>query len=141
MTLVIRDAKPADAGALAALIAALGYEVTEAEIGERLIALDAAAPKSLVAVLDGAVIGCLTLSIMRVLHRPKPVGRISMLVVDENRRGAGIGARLVAAAEERLRALGCGLIEVTSNVRRERAHAFYERLGYERTSYRFARTL
>lgn len=141
MTLVIRDAGAADAGVLAALIAALGYDVREAEVRERLAALDAAGLNALVAELDGAVIGCLTLSTMRVLHRPKPVGRISMLVVDESRRGAGIGARLVAAAEARLRAMGCGLIEVTSNARREPAHAFYERLGYERTSFRFARAL
>ena len=44
-------------------------------------------------------------------------------------------------AEKRLAAKGCGLVEVTSNRKRLRAHAFYERLGYERTSYRFAKTL
>jgi GNAT superfamily N-acetyltransferase len=78
---------------------------------------------------------------MTVLHRPKPVGRISMLVVAKDRRGHGIGAELVAAAEAWLGKQGCGLIEVTSNTKRMRAHAFYERLGYARTSYRFARTL
>jgi GNAT superfamily N-acetyltransferase len=64
-----------------------------------------------------------------------------MLVVAESERGGGVGTLLVAAAEERLRALGCGLIEVTSNMKRMRAHAFYERLGFERTSYRFGKTL
>jgi ribosomal protein S18 acetylase RimI-like enzyme len=78
---------------------------------------------------------------MRVLHRPRPVGRISMFVIDECLRGRGIGAAMLAAAESRLAALGCGLVEVTSNMKRDRAHSFYERLGYERTSYRFAKTL
>jgi ribosomal protein S18 acetylase RimI-like enzyme len=78
---------------------------------------------------------------MRVLHRPRPVGRISMFVVDERLRGRGIGAAMLAEAESRLAALGCGIVEVTSNMRRDRAHSFYERLGYERTSYRFAKTL
>jgi GNAT superfamily N-acetyltransferase len=132
---MIRDAAPDDAPAIAALIAALGYDVSEAEVRARLA--DAGA---LVADQEG-VIGVLTTNVMTVLHRPRPVGRISMLVVAEAARGRGIGAALVAAAERQLRDRGCGLIEVTSNARRERAHAFYERLGYERTSFRFARTL
>jgi len=89
----------------------------------------------------GGLVGVLTTSTTPVLHRPKPVGRISMLVVAEEARGAGIGAALVAEAERRLAARGCGMIEVTSNRKRLRAHAFYERLGYARTSYRFAKTL
>jgi GNAT superfamily N-acetyltransferase len=95
----------------------------------------------LVAELDGAVVGCLSTSVMRVLHRPAPVGRISMMVVDESLRGRGIGAELVRAAEQTLAEQGCSMIEVTSHVRRTEAHRFYERLGYERTSVRLARTL
>ena len=78
---------------------------------------------------------------MTVLHRPKPVGRISMMVVAEKERGNGIGAAMVAEAEKRLAVKGCGLVEVTSNIKRLRAHGFYEKLGYERTSYRFAKSL
>ena len=96
---------------------------------------------TLVAELDGMAVGCLTTSIMRVLHRPAPVGRISMMVVEEGLRGQGIGAALVAAAEERLAAQGCYMIEVTSHLRRTEAHGFYEKLGYERTSVRLAKML
>ena len=95
----------------------------------------------LVAELDGAVVGCLTTSVMRVLHRPAPVGRISMMVVDEALRSRGIGARLVQAAEQALAAQGCYMVEVTSHARRVDAHRFYERLGYERTSVRLAKEL
>lgn len=138
--LVIRDARAKDAGAIAALIAALGYEASESEVKRRLAALGKAGQPVLVAE-QGAVAGVLTTSIMTVLHRPTAVGRISMMVVAEALRGRGIGAALVAEAEARLRAKGCGLIEVTSNRKRLRAHAFYERLGYENTSHRFAKTL
>ena len=138
--LVIRDARPRDAEALAALIVALGYEVTPADVKKRLAILAKAGQHILLAD-RGGVIGALTTSITQVLHRPRPVGRISMMVVAESERGKGIGAALVAEAEARLRADGCGLVEVTSNAKRLRAHAFYERLGYERTSYRFAKQL
>ncbi|GAA4822291.1 hypothetical protein GCM10023232_19670 [Sphingosinicella ginsenosidimutans] len=137
----IREARPKDSAALAGLIAALGYEVTEADVRRRLARLRNAGRPTLVATLGEAVVGCLTLSMMEVLHRPRPVGRISMLVVSEEQRGAGIGTDLVAAAEAWFARAGCGLVEVTSNVKRSRAHAFYERLGYERTSYRFAKAV
>jgi ribosomal protein S18 acetylase RimI-like enzyme len=76
---------------------------------------------------------------MHVLHRPAPVGRISMMVVDEAHRGRGIGAQMVGEAERLLAEKGCGLVEVTSNNRRADAHRFWESNGYEKTSSRFAK--
>jgi ribosomal protein S18 acetylase RimI-like enzyme len=138
--LILRDARPTDAEAIAALICALGYKVEALEVGRRIAELGSKGQQVLVAD-QGEVVAVLTTSQMTVLHRPRPVGRISMVVVDEGYRGAGIGSALVAEAERRLAEAGCGLIEVTSNRRRERAHGFYEDRGYERTSYRFAKTL
>lgn len=138
--LVIRDARPRDAEPAAALIRALGYEVSATEVRKRLAALRKAGDGALAAV-RGELAGLITLHVTPVLHRPRPVGRITLLVVAEDHRGRGIGAALVAAAERRLAAKGCGLVEVTSNRKRLRAHAFYERLGYERTSHRFAKAL
>lgn len=137
--IVVRSAAPADCRALTRLIGQLGYQVAEAEVAERLAGMEQEGRVVLVAELDGEVIGCLTTSVMRVLHRPAPVGRISMMVVDAAVRGRGIGAELVHAAEKALVAAGCQLVEVTSNLARTEAHRFYERLGYERTSVRLAR--
>jgi ribosomal protein S18 acetylase RimI-like enzyme len=138
--LLLRDARPEDADAIAALIAALGFEAEASDIGRRIVELCQSGQQALVAERR-KIVAVLTTSKMTVLHRPRPVGRISMLIVDEGYRGTGIGRAIVAEAEKRLTEAGCGLIEVTSNRRLQQAHRFYERLGFERTSYRFARRL
>ena len=45
-------------------------------------------------------------------------------------RGRGLGARLMADAEDRARAAGCTVIQLTTNATRQDAHRFYTREGY-----------
>jgi GNAT superfamily N-acetyltransferase len=137
----IREARRADAPTLTKLIVALGHPITEANVSRNLERLAATGLPPLVATAGDDVIGLCGLSEMVTIHRDAPVGRISILVVAEQHRSGGIGALLVAEAEKRLEARGCKMIEVTSNMRRERAHGFYEKLGYQRTSFRFMRRL
>jgi len=140
-SLVVRDATPEDAPALAALLAELGYPTPPDVVAARLAALVGAGDRALVAVDGSEALGLLTVHVTPVLHRPTAVGRLTALVVAERARGRGVGRALVAAGERALAARGCALIEVTSNRRRTDAHAFYERLGYTGTSLRFAKTL
>jgi GNAT superfamily N-acetyltransferase len=56
-------------------------------------------------------------------------------------RGQGIGADLMADAETRARAAGCGLIQLTTNRDRARAHAFYVAQGYQPTHIGFKKPL
>jgi GNAT superfamily N-acetyltransferase len=141
VALIVRSAEAPDCSSLAGLIGQLGYRAAAEDVAERLALMQAEGRLVLVAELEGRVVGCLSTSVMRVLHRPAPVGRISMMVVDEAVRGRGIGAALVRAAEDALRAQGCRIVEVTSNLRRAEAHRFYEGLGYDRTSVRLAKEL
>ncbi|HTN13322.1 MAG TPA: GNAT family N-acetyltransferase [Sphingomonadaceae bacterium] len=137
--LLIRPARVKDSAAIVVLIDQLGHPGSSAEdVAARLPLIEAAGMDALVAELGGRVVGCLTTSVMPVLHRPRPVGRISMLVVEEGQRGRGIGAALLRAGEAALAVRGCAMIEVTSNMKRTEAHRFYEREGYEATSLRFS---
>jgi ribosomal protein S18 acetylase RimI-like enzyme len=138
--LSVRPARPADSEAIAALVAKLGFKTAAEDIGARLESLKKAREAPLVAE-QGSVVGVLAWHVTPVLHRPRPVGRITMMVVAEDERRRGVGRALVDAACRELRAKGCGLIEVTSNVDLSGAHGFYRRLGFERTSYRFAKAL
>ena len=138
----VRVATRDDADELARLLTQLEHPTSAASIAARWDEWRAAGNLALVAArADGTLAGVATLHHMLVLHRPRPVGRITALVVDAAERGRGIGRALVAAAEAELTRAGCGLLEITSNARRVDAHAFYERLGYTRTSLRFMKPL
>lgn len=136
----VRAARAGDRGRISALIAELGFSAPPAMVGANLAALEGCGLLPLVAEAN-EVVGCVSLGVMPVHHRPLPVGRISMLVVAPEWRGKGVGRTLVEQALEALRSAGCGLCEVTSNETLVDAHAFYRRLGFEQTSVRLARVL
>lgn len=46
-------------------------------------------------------------------------------------RGEGLGERMFRWAADRARENGCRIVQLTSNKARDRALAFYEKLGYE----------
>jgi GNAT superfamily N-acetyltransferase len=59
------------------------------------------------------------------------------LVVDEPRRGEGIGTALLRDVHDRARGIDCAHVALESGLWRDRAHALYESLGYERYCYSF----
>jgi GNAT superfamily N-acetyltransferase len=139
---MIREATELDAPELARLFTALGHPTDAAGVHSRWAMWQAEGNVALVALrADGTLCGMATLHRTWVLHRPKPVGRITALIVDEADRATGIGRALVAASERWLSAAGCGLLEITSNARLVDAHEFYRHLGYEQTSARFMKKL
>lgn len=132
----VRGAEPADAPAIAALLAELGYETPPADVERRL-----AGTAALVAELDGEIAGVLTLSMVPVLHDPGDWCRITMLVVGEAVRLRGLARALVTEAEAIARSRGCVRIEVTSALHREGAHGFYRGMGYGQVSEHFLKAV
>ena len=140
--LKIRDGKLSDAAGLAALMCELGYETAGAEMESRLISiLKDLRYKTLVALNDDKICGMIgTVSASSYLHNDL-TGRIIALVVSRESRRRGIGARLIAEAEKNLIQRGITRVTVTARFEREKAHQFYEKLGYARTGFRFAKNL
>ncbi len=88
---------------------------------------------------DGRIVGTLTLAVFRI---PSGVRAwIEDVIVDDQVRGAGIGAALCHAAIERARRAGARTVDLTSNPSREAANRLYQRLGFEERAtnvYRFS---
>lgn len=138
----IRTAVAADAPALAALIEQLGYPATVSAVEHRLARLAiSGGDEVLLAECAGVgVVGALVLQHRATLVHDEDVAQVTTLVVDERRRGAGIGSRLLRAALVRAREWGCSRVVVTTHLRREEAHRFYERHGFEHTGRRYVLT-
>ena len=139
--LKIRDAKPGDASDLVKLMKLLGHDTDSKSVRKRMATLAKQESPALVATLDKKIVGLVGIHAMTAIHREKPVGRITILIVAEDARGHGIGRLLTETAERLLKRLGCGMVEITSNDRLTAAHAFYRHMGYERTSIRFMKKL
>ena len=138
----LRLAQARDAPALSRLLEQLGYHTTPAGVARRLTRLESdPAARALVAEVAGEVAGLATLRVEHLIEHEQPFCRLTALVVDERRRGTGIGAALTAAVEEEARRRDCAGVVLTSADRRTDAHAFYRRLGYHDTGRRFVKSL
>jgi GNAT superfamily N-acetyltransferase len=86
----------------------------------------------------GTVAGTFALLIMdRLGHRGTPSAVVDDVAVDPTRQGQGIGRRMMQAAMDRARDAGCYKLMLSSNLKRTDAHAFYDRLGFERHGYSY----
>jgi ribosomal protein S18 acetylase RimI-like enzyme len=86
----------------------------------------------IVAVEDGAVVGCLQLTLIAGISRLGMTrAQIEGVRVDRRYRGQGLGEALFRHAIERARQQGCGLVQLTTDRTRADAQRFYERLGFE----------
>jgi GNAT superfamily N-acetyltransferase len=92
---------------------------------------------------DGKVVGYIQINLEPKTLLSDSRADISALIVHESCRSQGIGAALVASAEQWAADKGLNLIRVRSNTTREAAHRFYLRAGYRvsKTSSIFVKTI
>jgi GNAT superfamily N-acetyltransferase len=128
---LLRSARPGAAGTAPA---AQPPEVTDAHV----VAFDAIAadPNNQVYVAEGGgkVVGTFQLTFIRQLtHGGCLVAQVESVFVAESARSLGVGTSMLEFARAEASRRGALRLQLTSNVQRERAHRFYERLGYRAT--------
>lgn len=127
----IRPCQNEDAGRVAELTTVLGYACEEHEAATRLEQiLRREDHVLLVAVLDAEVVGWVH-AVMQPLLSSDPRAEIAGLIVDEARRGKGIGRRLVMSAREWAARHSAVTLRVRTRVEREATRRFYEKCGFE----------
>jgi ribosomal protein S18 acetylase RimI-like enzyme len=127
----LRPATLEDCAVIAALLDDLGYPVDRDFLTrsiQRQLSHDDAA--LLVAVVENAVVGMMSLHFIPQLALPGDFCRISYLCVSPEARGQGIGTALELHAYQMAQERGCDRMEVHSHSRRLQAHRFYTRQGY-----------
>ena len=139
--LQIRDAAEADVATIVALLAdddkGRLREGANDQLDPRYLAAFAAIDadpnqRLLVAVYDGAIVGTFQLTFLAGLSRRGAWrGQIEAVRIARDLRGQGLGREMIDWAVARCRERGCGVVQLATDKSRHRAHAFYERIGFE----------
>ena len=91
-----------------------------------------------VAEQGGEIVGTFALLVMHNLgHLGAPSAIVEDVAVAPALQGHGIGKAMMQFALGLCRDKGCYKLMMSSNAKRERAHAFYESLGFERHGFSF----
>lgn len=94
--------------------------------------------KIYVAVLEDEIVGTYELVVMdNLANKGAPSGIIEDVVVSEKRQRQGIGREMMTHAMKVCKGMGCYKVSLSSNLKRENAHKFYESLGFKKHGYSF----
>jgi GNAT superfamily N-acetyltransferase len=94
--------------------------------------------KIFVAKAEGEIIGTFALLIMdNLAHMGSPSGIVEEVAVHPNWQRKGIGKQMMEFAMNRCMEMGCYKFALSSNLKREAAHRFYESLGFQKHGYSF----
>ncbi|MCP4232705.1 MAG: GNAT family N-acetyltransferase [Aestuariibacter sp.] len=134
--LEITKADIAHAERIQALLVQLGYNASIAEVKS---GLNSQAPHSdlYVARLEGRVIAFMSLIYFYYFPIQKQNCRITAIVVDEEVRKTGVGRQLIQFAQVKARQHACAQLEVTTSLERKATQAYYEHIGFIKTSFRY----
>ncbi len=141
--IIIKEAKQSELSAILDL-----YALPDMDNGEVLSLSEASAIfekinnypnyKLYVAKENGKVIGTFSLLIgENIIHHGQSSGLVESVVVHTNYRSLGIGKKMMEYAIQKCKEAHCYKMSLSSRIIRERAHSFYERLGFKKHGYSF----
>ncbi|MCK4590502.1 MAG: GNAT family N-acetyltransferase, partial [Candidatus Latescibacteria bacterium] len=81
--------------------------------------------------MDDSVVGFINFTTRQSILHPGASGLIDELVVAKAYRRRGIGRKLISAAIDKCRELGCCEVEVSTEKTNHRARKFYRSCGFE----------
>jgi ribosomal protein S18 acetylase RimI-like enzyme len=91
-----------------------------------------------VAFLHEVPVGTYELLIMdNLAKRGRKSAVVEDVAVDPQHQGRGIGRAMMEHARKRCQEANCYKLTLSSNLKREEAHRFYEALGFEKHGYSF----
>jgi GNAT superfamily N-acetyltransferase len=137
MSAAVRLAAASDWPAVAALLVELGRGVAAGTADDPTHRLQFAGHirriehVTLVAELDGEVVGVIDMEYHQRLGDHRPQARVHDLIVTERARGAGVGGALLTRAEELARRRGCFRMALVTAGWRADAIGFYEGQGWQ----------
>ena len=143
MSLTIREATSDDLPAVLALYAQPGMDdhlILSTDAAEEIFKRMQSYPNYhlYVASLENQIVGTFALLIMdNLAHCGSPSGIVEDVVVDQQRRGQGVGQQMMRFAMQRCRGAGCYKLMLSSSIKREAAHRFYEGLGFSRYGFSY----
>lgn len=151
MSVKIRQARDSDIDAILAIYATdtLGGHRQATTPDERAavsaaFARIAASPDNavFVAEAEGRVVGTFQITILPgLVGAGRTRAKLESVHVHADMRGKGVGAVMLAYAEDEARRRGAGIMELSSNAKRVDAHRFYERAGYDKSHVAFKKAL
>jgi GNAT superfamily N-acetyltransferase len=143
--LAIRDASTADLPDIARLYEASGLDLPGSTDIDRLADAwqrqrrETPGARVLLAMHGGRTVGTLGVFVLPLLaHGGAPAALVEGVAVDPALQGQGVGRALMDAAMQIARDAGCYKLALSSNLKRDSAHAFYRRLGYTQHGISFA---
>jgi aminoglycoside 6'-N-acetyltransferase I len=138
----VRRAAAADAPEIARLLAEAGAALSAADAADRLEAMRLHADCAVLVTAGYAGLnGLVAVHWAPVLQSPRPVARLTALVVDADERRHGIGRLLLKAASQAARSGGCDTLEVAADDGQSDLAAFCRAAGFVEEGQTFARSL